>query len=776
MCLIACLAVLALSSSPARAEVTAEQVIKSIEDGVRYLKGQQDKTRGGWPEYPGQPGGLTSLCTLALLNCGVPAEDPAIKKALLYLQTIKKPDMVYSVSLQTMVYAAAAPDKYRSTIEANVTYLESIQVRTGEQKGSWKYSGDRGQGDNSNTQFAMLALHEAEKVGVPVKEATWRLAHDYWLRTQKQDGSWGYFEGQPSTGSMTCAGISSLIIASGKISGGDAKVVDNVIHCCSGVSDDSALEKGMQWMGRHFSVHSVPSNKGASGTGRLLYYLYGIERVGRLSGRRFIGDHDWYREGAEMLISNQDKLSGYWKGSGSAEVNPHIATSFALLFLGKGRRPVVMSPLIHSVSSGVVTASSAKGDWNHHRAAVQNLTESVSFRWKHDLSWQTIDFRTAELTDLMQTPVLFISGSERLTVTEEQKKLLRQYVDQGGFIFAEAACDGGGFDRDFRALMKEIFPDSKLALLPSDHGIWNAEAPVPSKYHRPLYGIEACCRTSVVYCPESLSCYWELSTGKRKDTRAETVREQVAAGIAIGHNVLAYATNRRLKEKLAPTSVERNDATPPTRSTLVIPKIDYGKGSDIAPNAWSNLLVLAAEELELRIDPTKKMIAPDDPKLADYPMVFMHGRSDFKLTPTARKALKQYLERGGLLFVDSICASDSFTLAFRREMKAMFPTNKLEPLPEDHEIFSGELNGFKLRTLTLRDPRDRAPGKGMSAALSEIPPYLEGLMVEDRLAVIFSPYDISCAMENSESLECKGYIKPDAAKLGVNVVLYGLLQ
>ena len=29
------------------------------------------------------------------------------------------------------------------------------------------------------------------------------------------------------------------------------------------------------------------------------YNVYGIERVGRLSGQRFIGDHDWYREGCE---------------------------------------------------------------------------------------------------------------------------------------------------------------------------------------------------------------------------------------------------------------------------------------------------------------------------------------------------------------------------------------------------------------------------------------------------------------------------------------------
>jgi hypothetical protein len=70
----------------------------------------------------------------------------------------------------------------------------------------------------------------------------------------------------------------------------------------------------------------------------LYYYLYGVERVGRMTARRFIGKHDWYREGADMLVRHQDHLSSFWKGTGNAENNPLIGSSFALLFLSKGRR------------------------------------------------------------------------------------------------------------------------------------------------------------------------------------------------------------------------------------------------------------------------------------------------------------------------------------------------------------------------------------------------------------------------------------------------------
>ena len=60
------------------------------------------------------------------------------------------------------------------------------------------------------------------------------------------------------------------------------------------------------------------------------------------------------------------------------------------------------------------------------------------------------------------------------------------------------------------------------------------------------------------------------------------------------------------------------------------------------------------------------------------------------------------------------------------------------------------------------------------ARLTKIQPYLEGLEIDGRFAVIFSPYDISCAMENHASLECKGYVKQDAARLGINILLYAL--
>ena len=117
----------------------------------------------------GQPGGISALCTLALLNAGVEPDDEKMQKALSYLRKIK-PAATYVVALQTMVFARAEPDRDRVLIDRNVKWLESTQIAEGRTKGRGPIPASGGDGDNSNTQFALLALYEAERVGVSAND------------------------------------------------------------------------------------------------------------------------------------------------------------------------------------------------------------------------------------------------------------------------------------------------------------------------------------------------------------------------------------------------------------------------------------------------------------------------------------------------------------------------------------------------------------------------------------------------------------------------------
>lgn len=771
--LVACIALVAVIhiGTPATAQVTDKDVRQAIERGVEFLKENQNKTRGGWREIDAWPGGLSALCTLALLESGLEPSDPSVALALDYIRSFNKPETTYSVSLRTMVLCAAEPKKDLLTIRQNAAWLESLQLTDARSeelrlKGAWNYSQRLGNGDNSNTQFAMLALNEAERVGVTVDPRVWRLALEYWLKTQRTDGSWGYKPvGEPSTGSMTCAGICSTVIAQGRLSTGTASIQDGVVHCCGESDETGAVDRGLFWLGKNFSVGVNPGQDNY-----LLYYLYGLERVGRMTGRRFIGAHDWYREGAEMLVREQD-INGSWRGS-NTESNPLIATSFALLFLSKGRRPVVMSKVKYT----------DQREWDLHGGGVPNLVRQIEKSWLRALTWQSVDLKAASVADLLESPVLFFSGRQALNLSPEQCDALRMYVEQGGFIFAEACdgndCDGKAFDESFRALMKKLFPTSAFRELPPEHPVWYAEGKVDPKYMQHLYGIDACCRTSVVYCPTNLSCFWELAAEGRELEAPPEVQADIRARLQIGQNVVAYATNRVLKEKLDRPSVlmEDNSVNGSSRGVLVIPVLRQSGGSEDAPNALTNLLRYVRQEVELRAMVEQREIAATSESLFEYPVLFTHGRRAFRWNAAERKALTDYIANGGFLFADAICASPEFTTSFRAEMEALFPGQKLERIPINHPLFTNEFSGFDLSRVTLNDPLLSQEGERLDARHVQAAPVLEGIQVNGRYVVIFSPYDLSCALESSTSLECKGYLKADAARIATNIILYAMGQ
>src|SRR5688500_66206 len=110
----------------ASAEVTAAQVDEAIRTGVQYLLKRQDRATGNWTEYKGEPGGLTAMVTLALLNSGVPKDDPQVKAALDYLRKIGEPKQTYSTSLIIMAFCQADPAGYqldRTSTRLNSSHL-----------------------------------------------------------------------------------------------------------------------------------------------------------------------------------------------------------------------------------------------------------------------------------------------------------------------------------------------------------------------------------------------------------------------------------------------------------------------------------------------------------------------------------------------------------------------------------------------------------------------------------------------------------------------------
>jgi hypothetical protein len=363
--------------SPAAAEdarLFQARVDAAIASGVGWLKGRQMQD-GTWryvrPDPP-VPVGDHALVLLTLAKCGVGAKDPVMAKGIraldrifpLHVGTSKWGSAkTYEAAVTAMFHEALAshesPGAPRLAGEAarRVRQIADWLART-QEKNVWRYPSADGSEDLSATQYALLALEMASRCGVTVEPAVYHKALDYLLAHQEAQGpamrlvveneawapgagysrwlkanpvnarGWAYRPEGKVTGSMTAAGVACLAIVKGQLR--QAKALDPENERAI----DAAMLDGLAWLGSRFTATGNPGG----GKDWHYYYLYGVERVGAFLGVRNLGEHDWYREGAEHLLAAQT-ADGSWPGEGTGSGHPRIQTCFALLFLRRATAP-----------------------------------------------------------------------------------------------------------------------------------------------------------------------------------------------------------------------------------------------------------------------------------------------------------------------------------------------------------------------------------------------------------------------------------------------------
>ncbi len=340
----------------------AESIVRSSN---WLLKRQKDDgsfmARAGAGGYPLGP---TALATLALLKAGIPAGHPRLEKAFGYMRQ-QKLERTYEVAVLLMCldakydgahdgFAVELVDRYGQRVvsdpcAAQISKEDLAWMKQGvdflvknQTSGYWRYPS--GGFDLSNTQYALLGLKAADRCGLTVPTAVWKSALDFLLGFQAADGipvdvranevrgeyriEWtekakarGFcytngMKGEMATGSMTTAGAAGLMICQSMLWKSRKFTADDRDRTRTAVRDAVA------WMQTNFDVTTNPRGQDAWH----YYYLYGLERMGIVGHLRFLGKIDWYLEGAEFLLREQDDTGSWHSGD-------IVQTCFALLFL-----------------------------------------------------------------------------------------------------------------------------------------------------------------------------------------------------------------------------------------------------------------------------------------------------------------------------------------------------------------------------------------------------------------------------------------------------------
>jgi hypothetical protein len=182
--------------------------------------------------------------------------------------------------------------------------------------------------DNSNTQFALLALWTARRHGVPVDAAL--LAADERFRgLQQAHGKWGYDLNQPphNYGSMTAVGLIGLAVGLGV----KAEWQPAVAKRAKADPDDPVIRKGLEQLAAYIGTPvKGPDEPGPPG--KDLYFMWALERTAMLYGLDTISGKDWYGWGAQLLLAKQQEDGSWFNGGYPFSAKP-LDTCFALLFL-----------------------------------------------------------------------------------------------------------------------------------------------------------------------------------------------------------------------------------------------------------------------------------------------------------------------------------------------------------------------------------------------------------------------------------------------------------
>ena len=333
---------------------------------LSQIPGMTAKLPGGYPM------GRLALPLAAALKGGASTKDPAVVAAfdrlaklqpaktygvacyLFALDALARKQAKEGIRRRSRTFVGRKPHQAKGDVRKRmaqmVEWLVNARVAG---MGYWHYGVSSGGHDFSNSQFAILGLQIGIEHGIAVPRKVFeeiakifvssqtmmaapeKINISYGLRLEDllqnrrttakaqstsftvKPGGWQYTAVKGgSKASMTAAGASSLLVARNGLGRTNLALRQSL---------DKALVRSYAWINKNFNAFIQ-----AGGGGHGLYTMYSLEKVGDLGEIEKFGEHNWYVEGATILLDKQQGDGG-WAGG-------YVNTSFAVFFLTRATR------------------------------------------------------------------------------------------------------------------------------------------------------------------------------------------------------------------------------------------------------------------------------------------------------------------------------------------------------------------------------------------------------------------------------------------------------
>jgi len=336
-------------------ETIKERVKPAIEAGLEFLRRAQSRS-GAWQYNDPNMGlndkdviGATALAGIALMECNVPVSNSQVQAAAKIVRgAAANLNYNYSMCLCLLFLDRlnrGNPITHRDS--GTIKTLANSIARGQANSGGWGYTMGSGTTDNSNTQFAIVALWVARKYSPNqtknIDNALQRAAQKF-RDSQKEDGGWAYDPTQvtgfsfKSTGSMTCAGVLGLSLIAGVKQQQQEAILQGPGGSTTSGSFVSKLDLDPAIMkARAFIMMALDNQiKGITtdditSSFHITYFFWSLERTATLLKWGKKNGFDWFERGAVYLMSKQSR-DGSWSMGTQGQV---VDTAFVLLYLAQ---------------------------------------------------------------------------------------------------------------------------------------------------------------------------------------------------------------------------------------------------------------------------------------------------------------------------------------------------------------------------------------------------------------------------------------------------------
>lgn len=111
--------------------------------------------------------------------------------------------------------------------------------------------------------------------------------------------------------------------------------------------------------------------------------------------------------------------------------------------------------------------------------------------------------------EVFRFPFAVMTGEGAFTLTEDERKNLKLYLEKGGFLLASAGCSSQEWGQSFKRELQAVFPERKLEEVALDHAIFRTVFTIPKldtkAQDAKLYGLSMGGKIVLVYSPDGLN-------------------------------------------------------------------------------------------------------------------------------------------------------------------------------------------------------------------------------------------------------------------------------